>query len=88
MKQKGNEDVKKFDDRNRAVLFKSDRKDKPEDRDYHGSYTDAAGLEHSISGWAKTSKKGVKYLSLAFKPKNEQPAKARVQRQRRVLRHP
>jgi hypothetical protein len=71
---KGTE-MQKFDDRNKAVLFKSDRKDKPTDRDYHGEYTDGAGVEHWISGWAKTSKKGAKYLSLAFKPKNEAPAK-------------
>jgi hypothetical protein len=66
---------KKFDDTNRGVLFKSDRKDKPDDRDYHGEFTDAGGQEFWISGWAKTSKKGAKYLSLAFKPKNEQPDK-------------
>jgi hypothetical protein len=67
---------KKFDERNRGVLFKSDRKDRPEDRDYHGEFTNAGGQEFWISGLAKTSKKGAKYLSLSFKLKNEPPAKA------------
>lgn len=66
---------KKFDDKNTAVIFRSEHKADPKDRDYHGSYTDAAGVEHWISGWANTSKKGVKYLRLVFKPKNEAPKK-------------
>jgi hypothetical protein len=70
--------MQKHNDRNTAVLFKSDRKDDPKDRDYHGEFTDAGGVEHWISGWANTSKKGVKYLRLVFKPKNEAPAKAPV----------
>lgn len=67
---------KEFDDRLKGVLFKSDRKEKPTDRDYHGEFTDSAGAEYWISGWAKTSKKGAKFLSLAFKLKNETPKRA------------
>jgi hypothetical protein len=65
--------MQKRNDRNTAVLFKSDRKDDPKDRDYHGEFTDGNNVEHWISGWANTSKKGVKYLRLVFKPKNEAP---------------
>lgn len=67
---------KEFDARLKGVLFKSDKKEKPDDRDYHGQFTDPSGVEYWISGWAKTSKNGAKYLSLAFKPKNEAPKKA------------
>jgi hypothetical protein len=67
---------KEFDERGKGVLFKSDRRDKQTDCNYHGQFTDAAGLEYWISGWAKTSKKGLRFLSLAFKLKNEAPEKA------------
>ena len=34
-----------------------------------------AGIEHSLSGWVKTSKTGTKYLSLSLRPKELAPAK-------------
>ena len=60
--------TKEFDDTNRGVLFRDDKKAKPEDRDYSGSIN-IAGAEFWLSGWVKTSKKGSKFLSLSIKPK-------------------
>jgi len=60
--------MKTFDDTNRGVLFRDDKKAKPEDRDYSGSIN-IGGTEFWLSGWIKTSKKGSKFLSLSVKPK-------------------
>jgi len=57
----------------RGVLFKSDRKEKPSDRDYRGN-CEVAGVQYWISGWINESRAGVKYLGLQFAPKGEQPA--------------
>ena len=61
---------KKFDDTNRGALFRDDNKSKDTDRDYSG-ILDVDGREFWMSGWLKTSKKGIKYLSIAIKPKDE-----------------
>ena len=60
--------TQKFDDTNRGVLFRDEKKAKPEDRDYSGSIN-IGGTEYWLSGWVKTSKKGSKFLSLSVKPK-------------------
>jgi hypothetical protein len=65
---------KKFDDTNRGVLFREEKKSKPEDRDYSGSIN-IGGTEYWLSGWVKTSKKGSKFLSLSIKPKAPVEAK-------------
>ena len=59
---------KGFDDKNRGVLFRDEKKSKPEDRDYSGSIN-IGGTEYWLSGWIKTSRKGSKFLSLSVKPK-------------------
>ena len=67
--------AKEFGDELKGVLFKDERKVKPEDRDFSGSAT-IGGVEYWASGWSRVSKGGKKYLSLRFKPKNEPPKKA------------
>ena len=65
-----------FDDTNRGVLFRNDRKAKPEDRaegapedrDFSGSLN-VDGVEYWLSAWLRTSKNGRKFLSLSIKPK-------------------
>jgi hypothetical protein len=59
-----------YDNTNSGALFRNDRKDGDNDRDYSGSLN-VRGVDYWISGWLKTSAKGIKYLSLAVKPKNE-----------------
>jgi hypothetical protein len=62
--------MKKFDDTNRGVLFRDDKKAKAEDRDYSGTLN-IDSTEFWLSGWVKESKKGAKYLSLSVRPKVE-----------------
>jgi hypothetical protein len=71
---KGDSMTKKFDDTNRGVLFRDEKKSEPADRDYSGSIN-IAGVEYWLSGWTKTSKKGTKFLSLSVKPKAAAEAK-------------
>jgi hypothetical protein len=61
-----------FDNELKGVLFKNDRKESDEDRDYSGSAA-INGREYWLSGWKKRSKSGTPFLSLSFKPK-EAPA--------------
>ena len=70
----GSSVTKKFDDTNRGILFREEKKARPEDRDYSGSIN-IAGTEYWLSGWIKTSKKGSKFLSLSVKPKAPAEAK-------------
>jgi uncharacterized protein (DUF736 family) len=62
-----------FDNRNTGALFKNDRKDGDNAPDYRGTIN-VAGAEFWLSAWVKTSKKGVKFMSLSLKPKEERPA--------------
>lgn len=55
---------------NSGVLFKSDRKEKPNHPDYRGSIV-VNGDNYWISGWIKEGKNG-KFMGLAVSPKEEQ----------------
>jgi len=54
---------------NSGVLFKSDRKEKPNHPDYRGSIV-VDGNNYWISGWIKEGKNG-KFMGLAVSPKDE-----------------
>ena len=61
-----------FDNTNRGVLFKNDRKETELDRDYSGSIN-IDGRDYWLSAWVKVSSKdGRKFFSLSAKPKDEQ----------------
>jgi hypothetical protein len=67
----GDQIMTKFDDNNRGVLFRENKEPGDEKgRDYSGSLN-VEGTEFWLSGWAKVSKKGTRFLSLSLKPKNE-----------------
>jgi hypothetical protein len=68
-----------FDNTNRGVLFKNDRKEGDKDRDYQGTAT-IEGKEYWVSVWVNKSKAGKNYMSLSFKAK-EQKASAPKQSQ-------
>lgn len=59
-----------FDNTNRGALFKNTDKQSAKWADYRGE-GNINGTDVWIDGWAKTSKNGVKFLSLRFKPKAE-----------------
>jgi hypothetical protein len=62
-----------FDDTNRGALFRNDDKTEEKHPDYRGNIN-VDGTEFWLSAWLKTSKQGMKYLSIAIKPKNAAPA--------------
>lgn len=69
--------TKQYDDTNRGVLFKNDRKEQPNQPDYKGNIN-VAGVEMWLSAWIKEGQNG-KFMSLSVTPKEApaaQPARA------------
>tara|TARA_R110000824_G_scaffold23317_2_gene83899 strand:+ start:1125 stop:1361 length:237 start_codon:yes stop_codon:yes gene_type:complete len=64
-----------YDNNNRGVLFKNDRKEKDSHPDYRGNI-EIEGKEFYIKGWKKESKKGTAFLSLAVDAKSAAAPKA------------
>lgn len=55
-----------------GALFENDRKrEGKQDPDFTGTFTDERGREFWLSAWKHKSDKGVRYLSLSAKPKEE-----------------
>jgi hypothetical protein len=74
--ERTNEMRDQFDNTNRGVLFNErDKKQTDKDRDYGGSIN-INGTEYWLSAWLRTSKKGLRFLSLSIRPKavESQPA--------------
>lgn len=63
-----------FDDTNKGVLFKNDRKETDKQPDYKGSIN-INGTEFWLSGWKREMKDGSPMLSLSVTPKDGQQAK-------------
>ena len=64
-----------YDNTDRGVLFKNDRKEDDRHPDYRGSIN-VGGTEYWLSAWIKKGKKG-KFMSLSVKPKEEHIAAPR-----------
>lgn len=60
-----------YDNSNRGVLFKNDRKEKDTDPDYKGSYMNGDGADHWLNAWLAKDKNGNTYMKLSTKPKDE-----------------
>jgi len=60
-----------YDNTNRGVLFKNDRKEKETHPDYKGSYTDGDGQEFWLSAWLKKDKNGNTFMSLSTTAKDD-----------------
>ncbi len=63
-----------YDNTNRGVLFKNDRREQDSHPHYRGSIN-VGGEEFWLSAWLKESEKG-KFMSLSVKPKDEAPKQA------------
>jgi uncharacterized protein (DUF736 family) len=57
-----------YDNTNTGALFKNTDKKTDKHPDYTGSIN-IEGVEYWLSSWIKVSQKGVKFMSLAVKPK-------------------
>ena len=68
-----------YDNTNRGVLFKNDRKEKDNHPDYKGSIN-ADGVEYWISAWMKEGAKG-KFMSFSLTPKEATQTAAQAAQQ-------
>ena len=64
-----------YDDTNRGVLFRNEKKETEKHADYRGELN-VDGTEFWLSAWVKESKNGKKFMSLSVKPKDEAPKRA------------
>lgn len=71
-----------YDNTNRGVLFKNDRKESDRHPEYKGSIN-VNGEEFWLSSWVKDGKNG-KFMSLSVTPKSDRPAAAPVAKQEDV----
>lgn len=60
-----------YDNTNRGVLFKNDKKTDEKHPDYKGSYMDGDGADHWLNAWIAKDKNGNTYMRLSTKPKDE-----------------
>jgi uncharacterized protein (DUF736 family) len=68
--------MSEFDDTNRGVLFKNDRKETEKHPDLSGTIN-INGVDHWLNAWSKVSQNGKKFISLSIgKPKEVQKATA------------
>jgi hypothetical protein len=71
--------MSQYDNTDRGVLFKNDRKESDNHPDYKGSIN-VGGQEFWLSAWIKDGAKG-KFMSLSVKPKEDQQRQGTPQRQ-------
>ena len=60
-----------YDNTNRGVLFKNDKKTDEKHPDYKGSDMDANGADHWLNAWLAKDKNGNTYMRLSTKLKDE-----------------
>lgn len=70
--------AQQYDNTNRGVLFKNDKKEQDNHPDYKGQIN-IDGVEYWLSSWIKRSDKGT-FMSLSVKPKEDASTKAAPKR--------
>jgi len=63
-----------YDNTNRGVLFKNDKKTTEKHPDYQGNIN-VNGTEYKLAAWIKTSKKGDKFMSISVSSMAENASK-------------
>jgi uncharacterized protein (DUF736 family) len=63
-----------YDNTNRGVLFRNDRKETDSHPDFTGNIN-VEGEERWLSAWVKETKDGRKFFSISTRPKDGAPAK-------------
>lgn len=72
-----------YDNTNRGVLFRNDKKESEKHPDFTGSI-DVGGVDHYLSAWVKESKNGKKFFSLSVKAKDA-VAKPAIQKAKEIV---
>ena len=72
-----------YDNTNRGVLFRNDRKETEKHPDFTGSI-DVGGVDHYLSAWIKESKQGKKFFSLSVTAKDA-VAKPAMQKAKQII---
>lgn len=62
---------KQYDDSNRGVLFKNEKKQHENQPDYTGNIN-VGGTDFWLSAWVKTAQSGRKYMSVSVTAKEDQ----------------
>ena len=75
-----------YDNSNRGVLFKNDRKESDNHPDYKGQIN-CDGVEFWLSAWIKEGQKG-KFMSISVTPKDAAPAQPQRQAPQRPAQQP
>lgn len=71
-----------YDNRNTGALFKNERKEKDNQPDYTGSWTDGSGKEMQLAAWIRKSKKGQTFMSVRATEKRVQDSKPSINNER------
>lgn len=68
-----------YDNTNRGVLFKNNRKEEGDKKPKYTGSLNVGGVEYFLDAWLKTSQNGSKFMSVSVKRKDKQ-AEAPAQR--------
>lgn len=74
-----------YDNTDRGVLFKNDRKEQEKHPDYRGSIN-VGGVDYWLSAWIKEGNRG-KFMSLSVKPKDAPQAEPKNTQRQQAPRH-
>lgn len=68
-----------YDNTNRGVLFKNNRKEEGDKKPEYTGSLNVDGVEFFLDAWLKTSQNGAKFMSVSVKRKDKQAEPPRTQ---------